>query len=187
MFYKYNKKKLKFKKINLIGITIAVILFLFLCTSSSILKNEETVAINEDIEKEVIIIINKMNEFSEEKLIKKIQELNFQFPHIVYAQSKLETNNFKSTIFLENNNLFGMKEATQRVHTSIGTQNGFAYYNNWTESLYDYAFYYSTYLYKLTTKNEYYNYLSQFYAEDTAYVSKLKNIIRTEDLENIFN
>ena len=48
---------------------------------------------------EKLIVIREEKEFSEEKLIEKIHRLNFKFPHIVLAQAKLESGNFKSAIF----------------------------------------------------------------------------------------
>jgi hypothetical protein len=90
-------------------------------------------------------------------------------------------------MFKENNNLFGMKEATQRIYTSKGSQNGHAYYTNWMESLYDYGFYCATYLSSIKQEDEYYNYLSQFYAEDKNYVDKLKTIIERDNLKSKFN
>ena len=105
-----------------------------------------------------------------------MKELNIKFPHIVMAQSKLETNNFKSGIFKENHNLFGMKEARVRINTAKGTNRNHAYYDNWESSVYDYAFYQCRYLSALTTEAEYYRYLAGSYAEDPHYVSKVKNI-----------
>jgi len=87
---------------------------------------------------------------------------------------------------MENNNLFGMKEATQRINLSKGTQTNHAYYSYWMDSVYDYALYCATYLSKLKTEDDYYNYLSQSYAEDGSYIDKLKNIV-TDDLKSKFN
>jgi len=138
------------------------------------------------IEDRVMVIISKQNEFSKEKLITAIKDLHFQFPHIVYAQAVLESSNFKSKMFMENNNLFGMREATQRINLSKGTQANHAYYSYWMDSVYDYALYCATYLSKLKTEDDYYNYLSQSYAEDGSYIDKLKNIV-TDDLKSKFN
>ena len=42
----------------------------------------------------------------EEQIEETIYKMNFKYPHIVLAQAKLESSNFNSTIFKENNNLF---------------------------------------------------------------------------------
>jgi len=137
-------------------------------------------------EEEKLIIIKEHNKFSEEKLISKIKELNIKFPHIVLAQSKLETGNFTSKVFKEGNNLFGMREAKQRITTALGTENNHAFYETWMESVYDFSFHQCKYLSNITNEEQYFQYLGQNYAEDTTYVSKLRNLIKKENLKDLF-
>ena len=137
-------------------------------------------------DEEKLIIVQEFNEFSEDKLIAKLKELNVKFPYIVLAQSKLETGNFTSKIFRENNNLFGMREAKQRITTAQGTENNHAYYHSWQESVLDYAFYQCRYLSGISTEAQYFNYLKQSYAEDTSYVNRLQTIINNQNLKNKF-
>ena len=80
-----------------------------------------------------------------------------------------------------------MKQAVKRITKARYTQYEHAYYKNWIESLDDYALYSSTYLYSLKTESDYYEYLSQNYAEDSQYVVKLKKIITAMDLKSKFN
>lgn len=133
-----------------------------------------------------LIIIQEHNKFSEEKLISKIKELNIKFPYIVLAQAKLETGNFTSKVFKENNNLFGMKESSMRITTSKGTENNHAYYNNWYESLLDYSFYQCRYLSNIQTEDQYFQYLSQSYAENPKYVETLAGMVKKENLKKYF-
>jgi uncharacterized FlgJ-related protein len=137
-------------------------------------------------DEEKLIIVQEFNEFSEDKLIAKLKELNVKFPYIVLAQSKLETGNFTSKIFRENNNLFGMREAKQRITTAQGTENNHAYYHSWQESILDYAFYQCRYLSGISTEEQYFNYLKQSYAEDPSYVNRLQTIINNQNLKNKF-
>jgi hypothetical protein len=182
MYYKFNEEKLAFEKTNItnksliaLGITIGLAIILgFTSKPKDAIENLTT--------EDRLIVIREYNEFSQEKLIEKINQLNFRFPHIVLAQAKLESGNFKSTIFLENNNLFGMKEAKLRVNLAKGTNREHAYYDSWQESIYDYALYYSTYLYKIKTEGEYFEYLRQNYAEDSTYVQRLKEIIKKQKI-----
>ena len=58
-----------------------------------------------------VMIIREANKFSEKSFVKEIKHLKLRFADIILAQAKLESNNFKSHIFLENNNMFGMKLA----------------------------------------------------------------------------
>jgi len=138
-------------------------------------------------ESEVMIIMAEQNKFSADKLIGMIKEMNFKYPHIVFAQAILETSNFQSRIFKENHNIFGMKQAVLRITKAKGTQYEHAFYKNWIESLDDYALYSSTYLSSLKTESDYFDYLSQNYAEDTLYISKLKQIIASLNLKSKFN
>jgi flagellum-specific peptidoglycan hydrolase FlgJ len=184
MFYRLDKKGLEYVRIKMfwfIILLLSVILFIVIILSFFNTIEEKI------IEQKVIVVMNQQNKFEESKFIKKIKELNFQFPHIVYAQSILETDSFRSNIFKENNNLFGMKQAVIRVNLAKGVQYNHAYYDNWTDSLLDYALYYSTYLSQLKTEDDYFNYLSQFYAEDKEYVNKLKTLINKLSLREIFN
>jgi hypothetical protein len=140
-----------------------------------------------DYEKEILIVdINSQNDFSQDKLVEMLKELNVRFPHIVLAQSRLETGGYKSRIFRENNNLFGMKQATVRVNTASGTQHNHAYYETWRESVYDYAFYQTRYLSGAKTEAEYLYILGQSYAEDPTYVDKLKREIQQKGLRQLF-
>ena len=120
----------------------------------------------------------KTTDFTEEKLIEYIDELNIKFPHIVLAQARLESGNFKSKIFKENNNLFGMKEAKQRISTNKGTNLGHAKYDSWKECVLDYALYQATYLSKFKTEEQYYSYLADNYAANGRYVKLLKEIAK---------
>ncbi len=183
--YKYNINKLKYESVNypLVLLKIALVyftifLFLGLTTAPEIEYITDT---------EKVLIIEEMNQFSEEALIDEIQVLNFKFPHIVLAQSILETGHYESKIFKENNNLFGMKEARVRLNLAGGTQHGHAYYNNWKESVMDYALWYSTYAYKCKTEKQLYKLLDKQYAEASAYVSSLQHIIKINNLKEKFN
>ncbi len=186
MIYIYDKKIREFRKVNFSKHS-TVTLFVGLLSITAISIAQVSKIENKDYsEKEVQIIMNRYNEFSEEKLISRIKELNFKFPYIVLAQAKLETGNFTSNMFNENNNLFGMKEAKSRINTAGGTQNGHAYYDSWSESIYDYAFYSSTYLTKIKNERDYFEYLSQSYAEDPNYTKNLQNVIEKENLKSKF-
>lgn len=128
--------------------------------------------------KEVInnIFVKEEEKFSEDAMMKLLVNLNIKFPHIVMAQAKLESSNFKSKIFIKNNNMFGMKVANIRPSTNLGSQNGHAYFKSWTDCVLDYALYQAAYLNRIKSEKEYYQYLSNNYAEDKRYVKKVKEI-----------
>jgi uncharacterized FlgJ-related protein len=186
MYYKFNEETLLPEKVNvtnktLMGLGAAVGLLLVFGFTSNPANKAQNLS-----QEDKLIVIREYNEFSETKLIEKITELNFRYPHIILAQAKLESGHFKSTIFLENNNMFGMKEAKLRANLAKGTNRGHAYYETWQESVIDYALYYSSYLRSIKTEGEYFEYLRQNYAEDLTYVQRLKDIIKKEELKNKF-
>lgn len=111
-----------------------------------------------------------------------IKQMNMQHPDIVLAQSILESGNFKSKIFIENNNLFGMKEPLSRNTVALGTKNGHAYYKNWQHSVIDYALYQSSYFFNSKRdygRQDYLERLSRSYAQDPNYINKLKKVLLT--------
>ena len=160
--YKFNTQTLQFEKVSLIfkvlkvlGILVLGLLFLGLNTAK--------VPTQYITDTENILLVNNNSQFSENKLIQKIKELNLPFPHITLAQAKLESGDFSSRIFKENHNMFGMKEARVRVNLAKGTQFGHAYYNSWEESILDYAFWYSNYARKCKSETELFQLLDNHY------------------------
>tara|TARA_B100000927_G_scaffold280275_1_gene264642 strand:+ start:303 stop:863 length:561 start_codon:yes stop_codon:yes gene_type:complete len=183
-YYTYNNRKLQYEPINTVGVFLKTALvfftlFLFLGLTTA----PETKYITDT---ETVLIVNDINEFSEDKLIEEINKLNFKFPHIVLAQSILETGHYQSKIFKENNNLFGMKEARVRLNLAKGTQFGHAYYDSWKESVTDYALWYSTFAYRCKSEKQLYKLLDKQYAEADAYVSSLQHVIKINNLKEKF-
>jgi hypothetical protein len=190
MLFTYNRNRIAFISIKLhqyllfliLPILLLITIVYFTGYKLGFDKNLSELSMEERV-----LLVEELDPFSEVKLIDMMKDLGIKFPHIVLAQSKLETGSWKSSLFLENHNLFGMKRASRRVSTAKGSNNGHAYYDNWRESVYDYAFYQCRYLNNIKTENGYYSYLSSSYAEDTTYVGKLKAIINKEQYKSKFN
>jgi hypothetical protein len=113
--------------------------------------------------------------FSDSLLMDYIDNLNPTFPEYVYAQARLESGNYTSNVFIENNNLFGMTTVGNRTTTAIGSNHGFAVYYNWRESVLDYLIYQFLYMGD-KTEDEYLQHLTKYYATDSLYIFKIKNI-----------
>ena len=176
MLYKFNEKKLLFEKYtkNYRNIIITILCTALVSISATLLvQTKKLNSIKYITEETRMLVINQENEFNEEKLKEYIIGLNIKFPHIVFAQAKLESGYFKSNIFKENNNLFGMKIATKRPTTNKGENRGHAAFDSWKESVVDYAFYQARYLGDIRTEGEYIQYLKANYAEDPGYVEKV--------------
>jgi len=185
LIYIFDKNNLLYKQVlwPVIGVILSAVLVLTLLINLFLgLQVQQVQYITEETKTIILREHQKELQFSPNKLKAYILDLNIKFPHIVYAQAKLETGNFKSHIFLNNNNIFGMKQARKRPTTNKGEENGHAYFNSWQESVLDYAMYSAAYLSKIKTENEYFQYLGANYAEDPNYIDKLKQIISQENL-----
>jgi uncharacterized FlgJ-related protein len=187
MTYKFNPNTLNYEKNNktlykyvLLGIGISLLTF--------IVGRQTSLYNLTKYEKELIVLNleQEKNKFTEEKLVYLLKELNVRFPHIVMAQALLETGNFKSKVFIQNNNCFGMKQAQVRVNTAKGTSLNHAYYDSWKESVYDYAFYQCRYMSSASSEDEYYAALDASYAEASQYSKTLKGIVEKRGLRKLF-
>lgn len=123
------------------------------------------------------VVAQVVTEFSEPNLITYMRKIGIVYPDIVLAQAKIETGNFTSVIFRENNNLFGMKVARSRPTTAVGKSRNHAVYETWLLSLIDYKLWQDRMIHRAPTKRKYLEYLSRNYAEDKTYVRKIKNLL----------
>ena len=197
-FYCYDSKNLSLKKESVLNnIKRNYIFYIIFSTLISLLSIflfkllfipnislKEVPSLKSKYEK--VCIAEVQNNFTEEKFINKIKQLNLKYPHIAYAQAMLESGNFTSKIFKENNNMFGMKQARTRINLAKSTQYNHAYFETWEDCLLDFAFHRATYFSKLKTEQDYYNYLGKYYAEDPSYIGKLKSMVNKHKLKNIF-
>ena len=180
--YTFNSKTLKYKSFNVRGGLVRVTI-LFLIIFSLLGISQPSIRTEYITATEKLLLIEETNKFSEEHLIEEISKLNFKYPYILLAQAILETGEYQSKIFKENNNLFGMKEARVRLNLAGGTQYGHAYYDDWKESLTDYALWYSTFAYKCKNEKQLYKLLNKQYAEANYYPQALQRIIKNKQLK----
>ncbi|NBK22752.1 MAG: hypothetical protein EOM68_12070 [Spirochaetia bacterium] len=113
--------------------------------------------------------------FSEERLALYLDQHNLP-KDILMAQARLETGYYTSRIFVESNNLFGMRHPRIRETRSLGSQYGHAYYDHWTDSVDDYILWYT--YFENRYDGCYFAFLNGVgYAEDRQYTKKLKLLI----------
>lgn len=185
MLYKYDKNQLVHRKVNMFKVSGIALLGLSALSAITYYMGVNHGFANLSVVEQAIII-KKTDEFEKEKLVEMLKDLNVKFPYIVMAQSIIETGHWKSGIFLENHNLFGMKEAQRRITTAEGTNRNHAYYNHWRESVYDYAFYQCRYLSGIKSESDYFAYIGASYAEAPGYVEEIKKVIARENLKELF-
>ena len=137
---------------------------------------EEEVVVERDCI-DLVIYVHEVGkqEINAERVLTLLDILNMEHPHIVFAQMRLESGNFKSDLAKNNDNFFGMKYPRQRATVARGVDRGYACYRSWSYSVLDYAIWQRRYASGLT-EEEYLEMLSEKYAEDKAYVRKVKSI-----------
>lgn len=199
MIYRYSEQNLTFEKVSLkkvayVAASIAAGLTLVFSLNSHYSHKEgfaegtEYALEHMPIEEKMMVITQAHDSsFSQAKLVQMLKDLNVRFPHVVMAQAIIESGHFQSNIFRTNHNLFGMKQARMRCTTAKGTNLAHAYYDNWKESVYDYAFFQSRYLHDLKTEAQYLEYLDRNYAEAKNYDAAIKRVIENEGLLEMFD
>lgn len=186
--FKYNTKTLSFESIKPYKLWLSILSALLILFLIGWASGTNKYIINKIINKTEITdtLVVHGQKFSEKALVELLRDCHAKYPHIVLAQAKLESGNFTSKLFKNNNNMFGMKRARQRVTTAQGEKNEYAYYRDWIDCVYDYIMWSACSTDEISNESEYFGILSEKYAEDTTYVSKLKNIIKKEKLETLF-
>lgn len=186
--FQFNPRTLRYelvnpKKIIIYFLTIFLILFIlgWWTGTTRFVVNKIT-----HINKITDTLLIPTKKFSKTALITLLQNSNIKYPYIVLAQAELESSNFTSKLFKTNHNMFGMKYPKQRITTAENQKDGYAYYRDWIDCVHDYAMWQSLMTCEVTNEDQYFNKLSERYAEDTLYVSKLKNIITKEKLKRLF-
>lgn len=127
-----------------------------------------------------------LHELNEEKLYLIIKLYNIKFPDIVFAQAILESSRFNSELFSRTKNLFGMKYPRVRKTTSLRkSSDNYAVYDHWFMSVNDYQLWQKSNMRdNIYSESDYFRLLSNNYAEDRKYVTKIKKIMK--DYNNFF-
>jgi len=107
------------------------------------------------------------------ELLKETIHYYTLYPEIVYAQARLETGDFISNIFKENNNCFGMKLPKHRPTLAIGLNRHSAVYINWLDSVKDLRMWQDYYMDRGYDLNK----LLSIYCPEKNYKRKVKNLM----------
>lgn len=111
-----------------------------------------------------------LSENPEEDLIAAMDYYGVKHPEIVYAQAILETRHFRSKVYRECNNLFGLYNSRTKSYYK---------FDHWSESVVAYLDFIQD---RYKSPNDYYKFLSDIgYAEDPEYINKLKRIVSQYD------
>lgn len=176
--YKYCKKALTYKPVSFKLYSIALLVLALVFGAGFLTSTFYKPCVKQMPEEQMVFVINKNinSSFSAGQFYNYLKELNVKFPEVVFAQACLETGNFKSKIFRDNHNCFGMKLSGRRPTTTHELENDHALYSNWKESVVDYAFYQAYFLSDLKTKQEYMSFIEANYSETPGYTQRLLGI-----------
>lgn len=158
----------------LFSVVVIIMFFKTLDIDRKVNKIDDIVVIKDTV---YLPIKYDVVEFSPEEFYASINESGIKFPKVVMAQAILESGNFKSELFKQNSNPFGMMRPRQRPTTSIDKEQ-YAKYEHWKHSILDYWIWQHSYAKTIKNEEEYLNLLQSIYAEDKNYTKKLKRIMR---------
>lgn len=124
--------------------------------------------------------------FSRQKVRDYLVEMHVKYPDVAVAQMELESAGGTSNIAMQNNNIFGMKLATQRPTTALGERNNHAYYSHWRQSCIDYAMWQSFVMNpeNILSEESWIDYIGRMYSKDDNYKIKLLRIKNGGDTIN---
>lgn len=118
--------------------------------------------------------INQPEEVNDSILYDFLKDNNAWYPEILLKQAKIESGNYKSNIYVNSCNLYGMRKVGKRNTTQRGTYNGYGVYDNWCLSVLDRMLWDVFYFKNVKPTREEYLKAMSIYAEDSNYISKIK-------------
>lgn len=134
---------------------------------------------DEPPEIKVVHIVNEkqpdfFSKSPQEGLMEALEYYEVKHPEIVYAQAILETGHFRSKVYRECNNLFGLYNSRTESYYK---------FDHWSESVVAYLDFIQD---RYKPPNDYYKFLLDIgYAEDPNYINKLKGIVSRNDKKNL--
>ena len=177
--YKYDPTRLEFVKFKYrpikIGFIGSILIGALICCGFVL-----GTKVNNILEKVPVIIKTSSEECNTKNVKDYIDKLHLKFPNIVLQQVLLESGNFKSPLCKNYNNIVGMRPSLTRPTIAQETNDNFAKYDNWRESLIDYTFWQCSFTRDIKTEEQYYDFLDKVYCEkdssNSKYSDRLKQI-----------
>lgn len=152
------------------------LLLFFMMSMLLSISKDHSKTVEYEVEPQFVEIYTGEEPFDFKQFKEFVIECGIRFPDIVLAQAIKEAN-FKSDIWKENNNPFGLKCAKSRNTTSIGENRNHAKFANWRMAVLDYALMQAVFARKVKTRKQYFEYLKN-YAEDENYEKGIKKILK---------
>ena len=184
------KLKTRFKEAcEIICMLLGVILILAALFTNSLIErhrlNKENETLKEQLLKDETELslehsigywfINTPKDVNDSILYKFLVDNNAWFPDILLKQAKIESSNYSSDVYLNTNNLYGMKKVGKRQTTQLNnTYKGYGCYNNWCLSVLDRMLWDIFIFDNIKPSKEEYLKAMSMYAEDTNYIKKIR-------------
>lgn len=184
--YWFNEKELKYEphKGSNFKILVTVVVAFLLLGATSIVK------INHTFEKIPVIIDSSKEECTLDKTYKLAKEIGIKFPDIYVAMVAIESGNLSSPIYTELNNLTCMEYTRGRPSLGKNTGKRFARFDDWKQSVYDFAIW-QTYCSKSNiSREDYFKLLDRVYCPSNLeenkgplYSERIKDYLKTHKYE----
>lgn len=119
---------------------------------------------------------------SDSAFVEASKMIGLQNIDLLLKQAKLESNNFKSKLFKNGNNMFGMRKPAQReTFAKKEKLMGYATFDSWIHSLLDYKLWYD--INPKRNSETYFEFLKRRnFAQDLNYIKKIKNVKINSDI-----
>ena len=119
--------------------------------------------------------INQPEQINDSILYAFLKDNNAWYPEILLKQAKLESGNYASDVYINANNLYGMKKVGKRQTTQLNTTyKGYGCYTNWCESVLDRMLWDVNRFNNIKPTEEEYLEAMSIYSEDSNYISKIQ-------------
>jgi uncharacterized FlgJ-related protein len=120
---------------------------------------------------------------TKEDVWSEIKNSGVKHPKVVFAQAVIESGGFKSVLAKSCNNLFGMRIPKKRPTLAVNrckNKLGFATFDSWQESVYDYLLYQKYILRnkEKMTDEQYLRHIAKTYASNPQYVTLIINTMK---------
>lgn len=113
------------------------------------------------------------------RVYKFIKEVGMKYPDVVFAKAILESGHFKSKMFLNKNNLFGMKRAVHRTTLGQGNPGEYVYFKSIEESIIDYKLYQMQFVHEINSEEMYIKRICQSYSSNDNYQKLLLSVLES--------
>lgn len=138
---------------------------------------KDTTSIESDTLKKIQIkedtLITEDDSFSIDNFKIYLKQINAPHAHIIYSIAKHECG-FRSDLFVNNNNLFGMRRPNVRPNKSIQEGQRWAKFEHWTHSVDDFILYMQYTGILNSSEKQFLNHIDKNYAMRSGYQNTLK-------------